>query len=302
MSKSIVCYRTYGSSSRRYNQRAFTLVELLVVIAIIGILVGLLLPAVQAAREAARRMSCANNVSQIGLALHNFEFAAEHLPSGTVNDSGPIRNEPIGNHMSWTVKIMPYLEQSYLYKSIDQTKGVYDPANAQARQTQLAVYACPSYPLSARLAVDSLDIGSSTYGACYSGTEVPLDKDNDGVFYLGSRTKFSDIGDGSSNTVFLSEKISEQGDLGWMSGTRATLRNGTMDPVKKNFKLVTSNLTSNPDNGSLVMGGFSSFHTSGCNTLYGDGGVRFLSVSIDPIILKSLCTRNGGELTTSYDW
>jgi len=71
---------------------------------------------------------------------------------------------------------------------------------------------------------------------------------------------------------------------------------------RSNFKLVTSDLTSNPDNGSLVMGGFSSFHTSGCNTLYGDGGVRFLSASIDPIVLKSLCTRNGGELTTSYDW
>ncbi len=68
-----------------YQQSAFTLVELLVVIAIIGILVGLLLPAVQAAREAARRCSCANNLMQIGLAAHHFEFNAERLPSGVIN-------------------------------------------------------------------------------------------------------------------------------------------------------------------------------------------------------------------------
>ena len=83
-------------TNRRHTRAAFTLVELLVVIAIIGILVGLLLPAVQAAREAARRMSCANNIAQNGLAMHNFEFAAEHLPSGTIQGpSATSRSENI---------------------------------------------------------------------------------------------------------------------------------------------------------------------------------------------------------------
>jgi prepilin-type N-terminal cleavage/methylation domain-containing protein/prepilin-type processing-associated H-X9-DG protein len=291
------------SKSYPRTKRAFTLVELLVVIAIIGILVGLLLPAVQAAREAARRMSCANNVAQIGLAMHNFEFAAEHLPTGTVNDSGPIRNEPVGNHISWTVKLLPYLEQSQLYSTIDQSKGVYDPVNETARKTQIASLVCSSYPVNGRLDEDSQDIGISTYATNYSSTEVPLDKNNNGVFFLGSRIKFSEISDGSSNTLFLSEKISPDGDLGWMSGTRATLRNGTIEArMKRSFNMATPTTSSNPDNGSLAMGGFSSFHNSGVNCLYGDGGVRFLPMSIEPKVLEALCTRNGGELNTTYDW
>ncbi len=261
-------------TNRRHTRAAFTLVELLVVIAIIGILVGLLLPAVQAAREAARRMSCANNIAQVGLAMHNFEFAAEHLPSGTINDSGPIRNEPIGKHISWTVQLLPYIEQSFLYRSIDQSKGVYDVANVPSRRARIASLVCPSYPLSSDMGPDSDDIGISTYAVCYSSTEVPLDTDNDGVFYLGSRTKFSDIADGSSNTILL----------------------------PTGFKAVSSTTTSNPDSGSLVMGGFSSFHTGGINTLYGDGGVRFLPARIEPAVFQALGTRNGGELNTGLEW
>jgi prepilin-type N-terminal cleavage/methylation domain-containing protein len=93
--------------SSLFSRRGFTLVELLVVIAIIGILVALLLPAVQSAREAARRVQCLNNVAQLGLAVHNFEFHFEHLPPGVVNPDGPIRSEPQGQHVSWIVQILP---------------------------------------------------------------------------------------------------------------------------------------------------------------------------------------------------
>ncbi len=83
-----------NSFVQRRSRLAFTLVELLVVIAIIGILVGLLLPAVQAAREAARRMSCQNNLKQLGLAMHNFESANRKLPPGYLGPTRALPNDP----------------------------------------------------------------------------------------------------------------------------------------------------------------------------------------------------------------
>jgi prepilin-type N-terminal cleavage/methylation domain-containing protein len=100
------------------SKAGFTLVELLVVIAIIGILVGLLLPAVQAAREAARRMSCQNNLKQLGLAIHNFESAYKMLPPGYL---GPTRDDPFaspsGNHQYYGMRIylMPFMELGNIY-------------------------------------------------------------------------------------------------------------------------------------------------------------------------------------------
>ncbi|MEY2613081.1 MAG: hypothetical protein RL069_1893 [Planctomycetota bacterium] len=291
------------SKKMRFSRRGFTLVELLVVIAIIGILVGLLLPAVQAAREAARRMSCANNIAQLGLAMHHYEFAMEHLPSGTINSTGPIRNEPIGQHVSWTVQLLPYIEQNALYRGIDMAKGVYDPVNVQFRKVQIAGLVCSSFPLPGRSGADDNVLGSSTYAACYGDSDVPVDDNNNGVFYRNSRTKFSDIDDGASNTIFVSEKVSERGDLGWMSGTRATLRYGLFAQPGKLDYTQRWTTDSNPDNGSLIMGGFSSFHVSGCNTLFGDGAVRFFANTADPVVVRAMATRNGQELDhLKFDW
>ena len=109
----------------RQNRYAFTLVELLVVIAIIGILVALLLPAIQASRESARRTQCTNQMNQLILAVHEYETAHEHYPAGTINPNGPIKNLPIGQHISWVAPILPYIEERVLYDNIDMSLSAY---------------------------------------------------------------------------------------------------------------------------------------------------------------------------------
>ncbi len=143
----------------------FTLVELLVVIAIIGILVGLLLPAVQAAREAARRMSCSNNLKQIGLAMHNYESAHRRLPPVYILLRGPGSSLPgelgTGGHWRDDINVhtyaeflLPFMEQNNVYQLIDMKSPIFSPYsgsygtyvsnNQLAAQSVISTYICPS--------------------------------------------------------------------------------------------------------------------------------------------------------------
>lgn len=202
-------------SQRR--RTGFTLVELLVVIAIIAMLVALLLPAVQATREAARRASCANNLVQWILAIHNYEMAHTFLPPGTLEFKGPVLSQAKGYHHGWMTQILPYVEERNIYDAIDRQVGVYDAKNSPVRRLRLRIAQCPS---------DSIGLGPmSNYAAVHHDVEAPIDTDNRGVFFLNSRVRYEDVTDGSSHTLFLGERNGEGRDLGWMSGTRATLRN-----------------------------------------------------------------------------
>ncbi|MCI0491741.1 MAG: DUF1559 domain-containing protein, partial [Planctomycetes bacterium] len=185
------------------DKHAFTLVELLVVIAIIGILVALLLPAVQAAREAARRTSCLNNVTQLGLAVHSYEFHFEHLPPGVTNPDGPIRSEPEGIHVSWIAHILPYIEENALFQRFDQSAGAYAAANAQVRAAQIQVLQCPSDRMD--FVNEANSVARSSYAGCHHDSEAPIDKDNNGLLFLNSQIRFADIYDGSSKTILLAE-------------------------------------------------------------------------------------------------
>src|SRR5688572_9452260 len=111
----------------RNSRSGFTLVELLVVIAIIGVLVALLLPAVQAAREAARRSSCANNLKQLGLALHLYHDANNVLPLGTlnVNTTAEFSNP----RLTWAMPLFPFMEQKNISDAYDFGRTYFDPLN-----------------------------------------------------------------------------------------------------------------------------------------------------------------------------
>src|SRR5438105_3514069 len=122
----------------------FTLVELLVVIAIIGVLVALLLPAVQAAREAARRTSCANNLTQLGIAIQNYEMAHGVYPPGTIDAAGPIMNVSTGYHHNWIVQMLPYIEEQNAYNLLDKKLSIYHPANAAVAANMPRLLNCPS--------------------------------------------------------------------------------------------------------------------------------------------------------------
>ncbi|NLS97030.1 MAG: DUF1559 domain-containing protein [Planctomycetaceae bacterium] len=283
---------------RHNRHQAFTLVELLVVIAIIGILIALLLPAVQAAREAARRCSCVNNLSQMILAVQNYNMTHGVYPPGTIDKEGPIANEAQGYHHNWISQILPYMEEENVFRHIDFSVGVYDESNAKVRRVPIQLLLCPSNPFGRK----ADEIAATTYAGCNGPAETPIDKDNQGVFFLNSAVAYKNVSDGSAHTIFIGEKGGEEkGTLGWMSGTRATLRNaGTLinaEAAWRNRGMPVPEEEPEPD--KFHVGGFGSYHPGGANFAFGDGSVQFLSETIEPETFGLLANRADGELILS---
>ncbi len=234
-------------ASRDRRNSGFTLVELLVVIAIIGILVGLLLPAVQAAREAARRMSCSNNLKQLGLASHNFEGSYKKIPSGYTSDRIPAPSGAFQGHSVFYF-LLPFFEQNNLFESMDRAV----PQNNRSTTidggraaTPVPTLLCPSDQLPAtplpfpENATPTHYYGGTSYKA--NGGSRPIfatSSSNDGVFMctgtgarkasgaaMGVEVKFNDISDGLSNTFMFGERRHSDKNFdtfttaGWNSGS-----------------------------------------------------------------------------------
>lgn len=272
----------------RKNEFGFTLVELLVVVAIIGILIGMLLPAVQQVREAARRTACANNLVQIGLAIHNYEFAHEHLPPGVADKKGPILATPVGLHVGHLVEILPYIEQRGIANNFDKSIGTYAAANKPAREMVIPTFSCPSFPEQQNADGSA---GLTNYAGCHHGDETPIDKDNNGVLFLNSKISYGDILDGSSNTILVGEMLPYDNSLGWASGTRSSLRNMSEIVDPEDWQLVRS-IPPAPN----VVGGFGSMHSSGANFCFAGGSVQFLMQTLDDELRANLGDRDDGAM------
>jgi prepilin-type N-terminal cleavage/methylation domain-containing protein len=283
-----------SASQRSSHSRAFTLVELLVVMAIISVLMGLLLPAVQSCREAARRCKCQNNAAQLGLALHHYECAHEAFPAGVTGDAGPIRNLPEGKHVGWIPQVLPFMDERVLASHFTPEDGVYAESNRQVRACANRMLICPSSPIDAPPREDDgSPVAVSSYAGCHHDIEAPIDVDNHGMLFLDSRIRFADILDGSSRTLLIAERRGSEKDLGWASGTRATLRNTSPIRERTPYTLGDDAAPENP----LVVGGFGSDHAGGMVVAgLADGAVRSLYHDISPDVLRQLGHRADGEL------
>ncbi|NQT39430.1 MAG: DUF1559 domain-containing protein [Planctomycetes bacterium] len=325
---------------RPARSAAFTLVELLVVIAIIGILIGLLLPAVQAVRAAARRMQCSNNLKQLGLALHNYHEACRQFPLGSGYNLNALSTPGAGHpddHANVFVALLPYIEQQALYDACDFTKNTphnsFIGSGQAVHEVWIPTFLCPSaqgqryfangnpywrdtdgqnwavsnYGLSmgnqslvtgCPFGGNMFGKGPSNHGHSTNASEIS------GVFsHLAWGAAIEEIRDGTSNTIAMGEVLPECSwhvRDGWMHIN--SLWCATTCPI--NYPTCPDDADYNPTcsapNAWSCDMGFRSRHAGGCQFVFCDGSVHFLSESIDYETYQKLGDRHDGKPIGTY--
>ena len=297
------------------RKTGFTLVELLVVIAVIGILMGMLMPAINMVRESARRISCGNNMRQLGLAIHSFEASNTLFPPARGADE----------FLTWPAYLMPYLEMSNLFDRLDLTSKYQNQDLVAIRKT-MPMMLCPSrnrqFPSISKRESKGYPIGACGDYAGNAGTSqyFPYDvwaqfyEPTDGVFNSGfekdnpvigakmpgggkGRYGFQSINDGTSSTIFLGEKyvsifgLQEPG--GWGDGS---IYNG--DEPETFMRIggygmgIARNEALDLSPGEIPI--FGSSHPGHVNFVMGDGSVQTFNTNLSEETLFRLCSRIDG--------
>jgi prepilin-type N-terminal cleavage/methylation domain-containing protein/prepilin-type processing-associated H-X9-DG protein len=313
----------------------FTLIELLVVVAIIGILIGLLLPAVQKVREAANRMRCANNLKQIGLALHVYHDHNQSFPYG---QTGP-QTGRLCKQANWRVRIFPFLEQGNLYAKLNLL-DVYDSPDLVG--VVLPIWKCPSSSLpdlqpttgtswsdgagkNHQVAEYQGIMGAYPDPAGRSGLSFPGYYGgyfvSNGMLIPNELTSISTCTDGTSNVIIVAEQSAAVGTqdvrngyyTGWggcsfstpvSQGIPVSIPPGPFQDswgtglsavMYANNSKTTASGSDVPYASNTVL---NSRHPGGINALLTDGSVTFIADSIDFLNFQKLCVRNDGLVTT----
>lgn len=286
--------------------RGFTLIEILLVIAIMAILLGLLLPAVQKVRQAAGRLACQNNLKQIGLAAHHYHDVYNCFPSGSTSDLG---SDPYPC-VSWLTRLLPYLEQEQLWSRVESAyskdRRPFMVPPHSARGTVVKMFICP---IDDRIQVAGKHYIADVAFTSYLGVQGEKYSSSTGTLYPDSKVGIAMITDGTSQTLLAGERPpSSDLNFGWWYTGVGQNDRGSIDVV---LGVREQRVTGNPftkqceqgpyffTNGSLEtqcdVFHFWSLHSGGSNFIVGDGSVRFLAYSANPIML-ALATRAGGEV------
>lgn len=313
------------------RRSAFTLIELLVVISVISILIGLLTPAVQKVREAANRISCMNNLKQIGLAMHMYHDTNQGFPPGylfqTSTGSGAGRHHnrpppgafalPNAPGWGWASYLLPYLEQDALNKMIDRTLPVESPSCLAIREYTLKMYTCPSDRETGVFSVLTSKnqvlgtAATNSYAACFGANGlVGTNPDaGDGIFYRNSHTRIADITDGTSSTLAIGERAASFAQAPWAGVmTGGTVRTTPGAPVLRSviepapamplagvFNHLLNDGLSEPYD-------FFSAHPGVLPVVFADGSVHGLATSASLTTLLGLATRAGGEVVDAGNY